>query len=269
LQAPEIRKAESNEESWWSKWVDETVWVTRDAYAIFSNRFRDEFFFNHGGFLGAEKRVEAVVGSIEKQFGKRELPTTCMFVQDLPSWKELRRHLSTRGYRVADVMSVMEIGEGNRKPVASNPDVEITVMGSRSTAEELREWSGAYLDAFYGSERKLDSVQGIVDNAAKDTMTSLLLARIRKTTVGCAALYRTDDDLAGTYCIGTVPEFRQRHVGTTMLNSMLAIAKREKRKLILQTLLSDSAEGFYLKQGFKRVYSKSVFTRQQNGKGVR
>ena len=267
MRVTEIRKAETNEVSWWSKWVDETVWVTRDAYAMFSSRFRDEYFFNHGGFLRVEKDAGAVTGSIEEEFGKRGLPASCMFVQDGPSWKGLRGHLSSKGYKVADVMSVMEIvGKTNRKPVASNRDVKITILGSRSTAGELREWSGAYLRAFYGSEKLLDAVQETVGGIVKDKMTGLVLARIRKTPVGCAALYRTKDDMAGAYCVGTIPEFRERRVGATMLNCLLEIVRREKRKLILQTMRSDSAEDFYVKQGFKRAYSKSVFIRRLPGK---
>jgi ribosomal protein S18 acetylase RimI-like enzyme len=269
LLASEIRKAEFNEESWWSKWVDETVWVTRDAYAIFSNRFRDEDFFNHAGFLEPEGEAEVIVGLIEKEFGYREVPC-CMFVQDGSQWDGLREVLSSRGYKVADVMSVMEFGrkekagEGAHRSAPSDPEVETIVLGSRPTREDLREWSRAYLEAFYGDVTLLDAVQGIMEKVVGDggTMaTSLVLARTRKTTVGCASLHRTGDDLAGAFCIGTVPDFRQRGVGAAMLGCMLSLSEREKRKLVLQTLVSDAAEGFYLKQGFGRAYSKSVFVR--------
>ncbi len=260
--AHEVGKAESNEENWWSRWVEETVWVTKSAYAIFSNRFRDESFFNHAGFLGPERDEEAVIDSIEKEFGKRGLRTSCVFVQDGSPWKGLRARLSSKGYKIVDVMSVMETeGRTKRKRVPSNPDVKITVMDSRSTAEEIREWSRTYLHAFYGSEKLLDTVQGIIRDALRDSKTSLVLAKIRDAAVGCAALHRTDD-LVGAYCVGTVPDFRGRRVGATIMNSILEIAARERRKLVLQTMRSDSAEGFYLKQGFRRAYSKSVLTRR-------
>jgi N-acetylglutamate synthase-like GNAT family acetyltransferase len=266
LLALEMRKTESNEQSWWSKWVEETVWITQDAYALFSKQFKDEYFFNHGGFLDAEKDAEAIVGALEKEFGGRKLPVACVFVQDGRPWEKIRRSVISRGYKVDNVMSVMEFVR--RKPVTPNPDVRITILGSSSHDKEIREWSGAYLEAFYGGKKLLEIVQGIMRKAIEDAGTSLILARIKQTVVGCAALYRTDD-LAGAYCIGTVPDFRKRGVGATMLDSMIEIAAREKRRLILQTLLSDSAEGFYLKQGFKRAYSKDIFVRRQSGSGVR
>jgi hypothetical protein len=50
LPSREERGYELNEVSWWAKWVDETVWVSKNCYAVFSDTFKDEYFYNRGGF---------------------------------------------------------------------------------------------------------------------------------------------------------------------------------------------------------------------------
>jgi hypothetical protein len=67
--------------------------------------------------------------------------------------------------------------------------------------------------------------------------------------------------MSGVYCVGTLPDMRGVHVASTMLDFSNKLAVSEARKLILQTVLSDSVEPFYLKLGFRRVYLKELFAR--------
>ena len=46
-----------------------------------------------------------------------------------------------------------------------------------------------------------------------------------------------------------------------MLEFSHRLAVGEGRKLILQTILSDSVEALYLKLGFNRVYMKDLFVK--------
>jgi hypothetical protein len=46
-----------------------------------------------------------------------------------------------------------------------------------------------------------------------------------------------------------------------MVRFMRELTAGEGRSLVLQTIVSDSLEGFYVKQGFKRAYAKSLFER--------
>src|ERR1700674_1262481 len=71
---------ELNEVSWWARWVDETVWVSKNCYAIFSETFKDKYFYNRGGFLGVEKVPEKVVEAIEREFAKRKRRASYAFV---------------------------------------------------------------------------------------------------------------------------------------------------------------------------------------------
>ncbi len=254
MDALEIKRFEQNEVGWWSNWAD-AVWPTADAYAIFSKRF-DEWFFNRAGFLGLGHDLEAALIGVEREFDSRGLPRYIL-AQDTPGWEKLGLLLKDRGYAATDTMAVMEMRRGSFTP---NPGVDVRLEGPGG----VEEWARAYLHSFYGDAALLGEVREVMEKAAKLGAVGLLLARVGGDVAGCAALFRTDG-LLGAYCIGTVPRFRLKHVASTMLMEMERIANQEKRKLVLQTMVSDSVEAFYLKNGFERRYGKVLFWRRSPG----
>lgn len=262
----EERDYELNEVSWWAKWVDETVWVSKNCYAIFSDAFKDEYFYNRGGFLGAERVPEDAVEAIEREFAKRERATPFVLVEEGRPWDKLHTALFSRGYAVRDRMSVMEVPRGAKSKSAPNPEVEFTLVGSRSKGKELQEWTRTYLQAFYGDQKLSDAVSKIMRKVVKDKKVSVILARVGKAPAGCAALYRSAGGVVGAYCIGTAPSFRGRGVAATMMKHLREVAEGEARRLVLQTLASDSVEGFYLKQGFRLAYKKTLYERRPKKK---
>lgn len=262
----EERSYELNEVSWWGKWVDETVWVSKNSYAIFSDAFKDEYFYNRGGFLGAERVPDDAVEAIEREFAKRKRETPFVLVEEGRPWEKLRTALFSRGYVVRDRMSVMEIPREAKSQSASNPEVQVTVMGSRSKEKELQEWTNTYLQAFYGDEKLNDLVSKIMRKVVKDKKVSVILARVGKAPAGCAVLYRSAGGVVGAYCIGTAPSFRGKGVAATILKHLREVAEGEGRQLVLQTLASDSVEGLYLKQGFRLAYKKTIYERRPKKK---
>lgn len=256
----EEREYELNEASWWAKWVDETVWVSKNCYVIFSDNFKDEYFFNRAGFLGVERVPEDAVEAIEKEFTKRKRSKPCVLVEEGRPWDKLRASLSSKGYAIGDRMLVMESQAKGKS--ASNPGVEITLVSSRSRGKELAEWTRIYLQSFYGDQKLSGEVNKIMRKVVKDKKASVILAKIGQTAVGCAVMYRSAGGVAGAYCIGTAPTSRGRGVATTMLRYIREAAQREGRRLVLQTMSSDSVEGFYLKQGFRLAYTKTLFERR-------
>jgi ribosomal protein S18 acetylase RimI-like enzyme len=261
LPSRETSGYELNEVSWWAKWVDETVWVSKNCYAIFSDAFKDEYFYNRGGFLGVEKVPEDAIEAVEKEFAKRRRPVPSIFVEDGRPWDKLRSCLISRGYSIGDKMLVME-GRPQAKGSPSNPEVGVALVGSGPRGRDLQDWTRTYLEAFYGDQKLNDKVNRIMRKIVKDKKASVLLARIEQDAVGCAVVYRTAGGVAGAYCIGTAPPFRGRGVAATMLRHIGELAQEEGRTLVLQTMASDSVEGFYVKQGFKLAYSKSLFERR-------
>jgi len=262
LPARETREYELNEVSWWAKWVDETAWVSKNGYAIFSDAFKDEYFFNRGGFLGVEKVPEDSIEAIEREFAKRKRSTPSIFVEDGRPWDRLRACLTSRGYSIGDRMLVMESRALPKRETPTNSTVGIALVGSGPRGRDVQEWTRIYLQAFYGNQKLSDKVNMVMRKVVKDEKASVLLARIGQAAAGCAAMYRTAGGVAGAYCIGTAPSYRGKGVAAAMVRCMYELAQSEGRRLILQTMASDAVEGFYVKQGFKQAYVKNLFERR-------
>jgi GNAT superfamily N-acetyltransferase len=302
LPSHETREFEANEANWWARWVDETVWVSKNGYVVFSDPFK-ESFFNRGGFLGVERVPEDAIEAMEKEFAKRGRPTPCILVEEGRPWDKMRAVLASRGYSVTDKMLVMEWADcrssndsspqpTNKKSGRSNLLVEVTSVGpgpgkkgrrgksskkrngggsggNRSLLLMQQQWTQTYLQAFYedekSSEEAVNKVTAVMKKVVRDKKASVFLARVgskeEKEAVGCAVMYRSAGGLAGAYCIGTVPQFRGRGVAAAMLEHIRELAQEEGRRLVLQTMASDGAEGFYARQGFSLIYAKAVFER--------
>jgi hypothetical protein len=242
---------ELNEVSWWSNWA-EISWLGKDAYLFFSEDFA-EYFFNHGGFLKVTARTAGLIDTMEAEFEKRGLPPY-IFVQSDSLSSRILQNFAKNGYRIADQMSVMEVEDPSFEV---NPKLTLE-MGAMEG--KLEQWTDVYLRAFYGDTKLRKEVLAVMTRVSKNAEVSLVLASLGEKPVGALALFRTPG-LLGAYCVGTVPEMRGEHVASTMLDFSNKLATNETRKLILQTVLSDSVEPFYLKVGFARVYLKELFVR--------
>ena len=244
------RVYELNEVSWWSRWA-EVTWLNGDAYVLLSSAF-DEEFFNRAGFLRVPADAEESLGLIEKEFEKRGR-TPNIFVRQDRNHPRLLRALAGGGYKIADQMAVMEI---ETPSFAVNHDIELEVgLGGR-----LEDWATTYLMAFYGDKTRLKAVMQILRSISEVKEVSLMLARLNDEPAGCLALFNSDK-VCGVYCLATHPDFRKMNVASTMLELSSRLAANGGRKLILQTILSDSLEKFYLKLGFTRLYVKDVFVK--------
>ena len=259
MPARETHSYEVNEVTWWGKWVDETVWLSKNCYVLFSRDFADEFFFNRAGFLGEERVPEDAIKAFEKEFERRKHGRPVVMAEEGRGWDKLRRLLSVRGYAPTDTMLVMESLPKAKGKLGVNPKVDVKIIVSGSKGGELREWTRTYLDAFYGDQKLNSVVEKVMRGALKDKKASVVLASIGRDPVGCAALYRSAGGVIGAYCIGTAHGFREMGVAATMVDFMRKLAEKEKRRLVLQTMASDSLEGFYIKQGFVRAYAKTLF----------
>jgi N-acetylglutamate synthase-like GNAT family acetyltransferase len=263
------RNYELNELSWWSNWT-QVEWLDENAYVMGSTEF-EEYFFNRGGFIKVRADAERSLERMEVEFERRgRVPH--VFVQSNRTHRALLGAFAEKGYRIADQMSVMEMGaipsfEG------VNPDLVLELVGggggkgSDGDDDEgrLKEWAATYLRAFYGETRLLGNVNAVVERISKKKTkkgeeVSFLLASSKKKPVGVLALSRSAK-VCGAYCVGTDPEYRGKHIATTMLEFSHRLAEGEGRRLILQTILSDSVEALYLKLGFDRVYMKDLFVK--------
>jgi GNAT superfamily N-acetyltransferase len=243
LRAPEAKPAEMNEAGWWSNWA-RLRW-RGEGYLLSSDELTEPFFNRAGTLTCRAVRptaawAEAVLGASGKDSE----------VLAFDKCKGARALLGS-GYEQEDVMSVLF----SQAPFEADPRAGVV----RATASE--NWTSAYLRAFYDEERLADVVRPIVSSLLDSKRTTLLEARVKGETAGVLAVFRTSG-LAGVYCVGTVPEFRKRGVATSLLASARRSAEAEERTVVLQTLTSDGVLPFYLKRGFREVYSKRVLVRK-------
>jgi N-acetylglutamate synthase-like GNAT family acetyltransferase len=243
---------EINEVSWWSNWTQEAIWLDKNAYLLFSRDF-PEYFFNHGGFLKVTNKAASEIDLMEVEFKNRDL-SPYVFIQSNSLRPNFLLELAAGEYRITDQMSVMEVESPSFK---TNPNLTIE-MG---IDDKLESWADVYLSAFYGSNELIDPVLAILKRISKNKEVSLVLASKDRKPAGCLALFRSQTML-GVYCVGAVPSMRDAHVASTILDFSNKLAKSEGRRLILQTMLSDSVELLYVKLGFRRVYLKELFARR-------
>ena len=242
------RAIELNELTWWSHWA-RLSWFGRNAHILLSGEF-DEPFFNRAGLLACAG-IEGALDALEARFGKEGVDPTVLLYD---SCSRGIKHLTNSGYRLVDRMIVMSL----RRP-RFRMNESLTVTPVKPGGHE--QWSRAYLQSFYGGTNLLPSVNRAIENLAAGRDVTLLEGLIGDTVAGVLAVQRTKN-LAGVYCVGTVPRFRRMGVSGTLITRAHEIASREKRRLILQTLESDDVEDFYLEGGFRRLYTKDMLSRK-------
>jgi hypothetical protein len=241
---------ETNEVSWWSNWT-KVKWLDKNAYLLFSDEF-DEYFFNRGGFLEITPASRDLVEPMEREFRVRKRRPHIL-VQSNQLNSGLLSTLASRGYKIADQMAVMTVGDASWKV---NQDLKI------ERVVKPDDWARVYLESFYGESGQVNAVMAVVRRLASLKEADLLLGTLDGRPAGTAALFRTGK-VCGVYCVGTLTDMRKRYVASTMLEFCHRTAVKEGRRLVLQTILSDSTEGLYLKLGFKRAYLKDLFLKDE------
>ncbi len=251
-----MKAYESNEVSWWSHWA-EVKWLGPDAYLLFSQDY-DEYFFNRGGFLRVTPDSKELIERMETEFQVRGRRPH-IFLQSGELDAKLLTVLAERGYKIADQMAVMEADDASFRV---NADLRI----ERVTKEELDTWARIFLDSFYGEMSQIRAVLRTVRKLINLKDASLLLGKIGDKPAGITALFRTEK-VCGAYCVATHRDWRGKHVASTMLEHSRQQAVKDGKRLILQTILSDSVEGLYLKVGFRRAYLKELFVKDSGRVG--
>ena len=242
MRAPARRQAELNEVHWWSRWA-RLRWHG-EGYLL-SSEVLKEPFFNRAGVLTCGA-VQGTIPWAERLLGTAKTDTTFSVFDSCSA----ARKLVNAGYLQTDEMTVLRSalppkGRGNEVRTAKDPET----------------WTGAYLRSFYGDEVLTDVVRPIVSSLHKSKGVTLLESKAGGETAGVLAMFRTPG-VVGAYCVGTVPEFREGGVATALLARAREVAVEEGRSLILQTLTSDGALGFYVRAGFEAMYSKRVLTKK-------
>jgi GNAT superfamily N-acetyltransferase len=220
------------------------------GYLLTSKDLREPFF-NRACVLDC-RRADATVAWAE---GKLMVHGTSPTITILDSCTKAVRKLQASGYRAVDMMTVM-ISKG---PIKSPSAVPVTIIEPHAADS----WTRTYLEAFYGDLELASGVTPIVTRLLKLNAVTLLEARVGGETAGVLAAFRTRG-LVGVYCVGTTSVHRGKGVAGTLLSRAKAMATAEGRHLVLQALASDDSKRYYLKRGFKVLYSKQMLSKESS-----
>lgn len=236
---------ELNELGWWSRWA-RLRWHG-EGYLLSSDSLKEPFFNRAGALTCGAVRETATWA--ERAFRSRGVGAAALVFDSCAVVKDLL----ASGYRQTDSMVVLR---STAPPEGGTPEPGVV----QTTDSES--WTSAYLRSFYGDEGLTDVVGPIVSSLQTSRAVTLLESRTDRETAGVLAMFRTPETL-GVYCVGTAPDFRKTGVATALLMQAKRVASGEGRDLVLQTLTSDGALGFYLRRGFEAVYSKRLLTRDR------
>jgi len=241
------RDLELNEAGWWSNWTD-IAWSGSSGYLLTSQNLREPFF-NRACILDCRSAGATVAWAEERLAGRGVAPTITIF----DSCTRTAGGLRASGYKPIDTMTVLLLnGLGKSASTA-----RVTISERPATES----WTHAYLEAFYGNQELAPIVTQIVARLRELNSVTLLEARIGGETAGVLATFRTRG-LTGVYCVGTISEHRRKGVAGALLSKAKALAGFEGRRLVLQSLASDGSLSYYLKRGFRVLYSKQLLSKE-------
>lgn len=241
-----IEAYEVNEVGWWSQWSS-LVWLSSRVYLL-SSQFFDEPLFNRLGYTEKED-LGVYLQDAESVFRSKGVKSNVVV---LDTHSSLTGRLITDGYAEVDRMHVLEC----ERLKDTSPSVAVYV----TTRDRLEEWARVYLQVFYGSQELLRQVVLSLRKSLATGRTTLLHRESDGRIVSVLATYESERFL-GVYCVGTLPSERGHGHASQMISESARLASSKGKGLILQCFESDSVEGFYEKLGFRRVYTKRVFTK--------
>lgn len=231
----EFESFERNEFEFWSFWVDKAV--EAEKLFMISSSYFEEHFFNRAFLLDCN--FKSHISTLNNFFTS----DYCMTIHDsCNSFPD--------GFEVEDRMLVMEM----KKPTLGR-------YSSIVIDDKVEEWSKVYLESFYGDTKLIEGTMISVDRALASGRVRLLAYLERGSIVGVSALY-SSGKLIGMYCVGTLKEHRKKGIASDMIRHASSIALDEGKKLILQTLESDSLLDFYSSNGFSLTYTKTIYAKK-------
>jgi GNAT superfamily N-acetyltransferase len=240
---------EKNEWAFCSLWAKE-IFRLRYGVALVNPRLAGDYFFNRATIennddSNYEDETNHVSQStayknLAKIFWKEKMDCYLYFVSKNPS---------LQGLKVIDTMQVLR----------STGEIEHfkTKVQVAAKPEDISAWVDIFCRSFSVPIWQ-DEVTRII--TSKINKLALLLAYRGNIASGCAAIF-THSQVSGLYCLGTVPEQRNKGVAKSILNYAKFFAKKQNSIfLFLQTLESEKLVDMYKRSGFEVKYTKTICT---------
>lgn len=236
---------------------------TGDNFSIYYNiSFSDDPIFNHANLspwvMSTENysvfETQRSFAEIDREAHALGIPTTIYIERAWKNSASVERAAVEYGFEIAEQMHALR-----KKPVVqSRDDDDLKVFATRDP--DL--WCRAFVKSFeipgYWVQELKKRISAIVDGEN----TSLLVALEPGSTEasGCLLVQIEPEDCLGVYCVGTIPEKRNRGIAGAMMREAENRAVRRNCDLVvLQTIASDGVTPMYLHMGFETAFERDVF----------
>ena len=246
----EILALERNELQFFSLWSKQKI--TKRLTLLYNPNLFDDFLFNHARPTDPEETLGyRDLKYVKKFYSRLKIKPTLIFKAELDS--NQKRLLSEEGFKATDLLITMTAR--TRPSSASRPYLTILACSE----DDVAEWVKVFVEA-YSTPSWLRELSNIVAKMVRHPRCTLYLARYKGVSVGVAARYSAEG-VSGLYCLGTTPKVRNRGVGGALVAHVIGEAYRSGDEIIcLQTLASEHLTRFYARLGFRRLYSKTIYS---------
>jgi len=239
-----------NELLFFSLWSRQKV--SKRLTLLYNPNLSDDFLFNHARLTAPQETLGYKDLRYVKKFYSRLGIKPSLILNSKPDSGQ-KHLLSGEGFEAIEQLITMSTPTYISS--ALKPNLKITVCGE----DDLAEWVKVFVEAF-STPSWLEELKRIAEEMVKHPSCTLYLARYKGTAVGVAARYSVEG-VSGLYCLGTTPKLRNRGVGSALVAHVINEAHRSGDRIIcLQTLANEHLTKFYARLGFRRRYSKTIYS---------
>ena len=245
---------EENEEEFFSLWSDKIGF--RDGVLFYNKRFSDDPLFNHLTHIvsDSDSIEELIEESIVMYRSKCIRP--CVYISPLSEPKDIKEILFKKGFQLQDKMAIMNHYGHSIKNSSSEIKVEEVYE------DAVERWCKTFALAFDIPSSWYTELNKRCKVVHQDSRVKLYVAYNDMEDIGTIAIF-SDKGVSGSYCVGTIPSYRERGVATQLLSIGIEYSKRiGNTVLCLQTLYQDDAIDFYRRRGFKEEFTREVYVKE-------
>lgn len=241
---------ERNELQFFSLWSKQKI--TKRLTLLYNPNLYDDFLFNHARPTDPEETLSQRDLKYVKEFYSRlKIKPALILSSKLDSNQE--DLLRDEGFKAIDRLITMS----TPTRLLCFPKPNLTILAC--SEDDAAEWVKVFIEA-YSTPSWLRELNKIVAKMLKHPSCTLYLARYTGNAVGVAVRYSAEG-VSGLYCLGTTPKVRNRGVGGALVAHVIGEAYRSGDPIIcLQTLASEHLTRFYARLGFRRLYSKTIYS---------
>ena len=235
-----------------------------NRFDLYHNQsFSDDPVFNHAVIDDAileskdeldEESLHMLLYEVKSEAVRRNVPPT-IFVERF--WKisqRLEKGAIEDGYVIGGLMDIL-----SKEVRADSDNLSKDQNNDAIETKDVGLWNEIFMRSYSINpawESELIRRERLFSN---DRNTVLFLAREKGEACGCLLLHKFPSDFVGIYCLGTLPEKRNRGIAKTLMMTAEGYAARSGSKyLTLQTVVRDGVTPMYEKMGFNVEFERDV-----------